>query len=86
MSQVPHRQAGEATFDLRRQQEQPCGGAVRGLRAIELLHDERRLLDQLGLCVPSGAAISLAGVSQSAPNAGALNVILFVCVVGVVQW
>src|SRR5271157_4091348 len=45
MSQVPHRKAGEAALNVRREQEQQRGG---GLRAIKLLHDERRLRGELG--------------------------------------
>jgi hypothetical protein len=47
MSEVPHREAGAAALDLRHEPEQRCCRTICGLRAIELLHDERRLRDEL---------------------------------------
>jgi hypothetical protein len=87
MSEVPHRQAGETTLDLRRQQGQPCCGVIRELRRVELLHDERRLLTELGrLRTQIGAIQLVAGVfaPRKCGRSECYNFLLRA--VGVVQW
>ena len=86
MSQVPHREAGKATLDIRGEQERRCRVTCCWLRATQLLHDERRLLGELGpLECRLAARLCLRGTVM-AQVAAALNVILVVGAVGVVQW
>jgi hypothetical protein len=87
MSEVPHCQAGEATLDLRRQQEQSGCVAVWWLRAIELLHDEWRLLGKLGLVRTQLVLFSWSSAClrrEKCSRAECYNFLLRM--VGVVQW
>ena len=54
---MPHRETGEAALDVRGEQERRCRGTCCRLRAIQLLHDERRLLGKLAVSVLFGVAI-----------------------------
>jgi hypothetical protein len=85
MSEVPYRKAGAATLDLRGQQEQQRL-ASRGLRAIELLHNEWWLLGELALLARRSALLRRRQLVCTAQSTVALDAIIFVCVVGVVQW
>jgi hypothetical protein len=86
MSQVPHREAGEAALDIRGEQERRCRVTCCWLRAIQLPHDERRLLGKLGSPECRLAARFCLRGAVMAQIAAGLNVILIVCAVGVVQW
>jgi len=78
MSEVPYREAGAAALDIRGQQKQQPG-ASRGLRTIELLHDERRLLGKLALLARGHGVVRRGCQAWIARNAAAQNAIIFVC-------